>query len=101
MKDENEKPVMASTWPFCQHRLAHREADVLDGHLGGVDVVGLHEDLPLGVGAVRRWRAELLAFEILRLGDAAALAADDGEGRLVVDHEDGLDRRSPDWRRGT
>ena len=85
---------MASTWPCCEHRLAHREADVLDRHLGGVDVVGLHEDLPLRVGAVGGGRAELLAFEVLRLGHAAALAADDREGRLVVDHEHRLDRRA-------
>ena len=39
-------------------------------------------------------RAELLAFEVLRLADAAALAPDDREGRLVVDHEHGLDRRA-------
>ena len=75
-----------------QHRLAHREADILDRDLGRIDVVGLGEDLPLRIGAVRGRRAELLAFEILRIHGTAALAADNRKRRLVVDHEDGLDR---------
>ena len=43
-------------------------------------------------GSCRR-RAQPLAFQILRGGDAAALAADHGIGRPVVEHEHGLDRR--------
>ena len=37
-------------------------------------------------------RAELLALELLGLGDAAALARHDRVRRLVVDHEYRLDR---------
>jgi hypothetical protein len=47
----------------------------------------------LRVGAVRGRRAELLAFEILGRGDTAALARDDRERRIAIDHEDRLDRR--------
>src|SRR5687767_2227385 len=49
-----------------QHRLAHREADVLDLHLRGVDLVRLHEDRPLRVRAVGRGRAQYFALEVLR-----------------------------------
>src|SRR5207237_454479 len=52
------------------------------------------EDRPLREGAIRGWRAELLALQILWRGDASALAADNGERGLVVDYEHGLDRRA-------
>ena len=74
-----------------QHRLAHREADVLDLHLRRVDAVLLHERLPLREGAVGGRRAEDLAFEILRLGDAGLARGRDRERRLVVDHQHRLD----------
>ncbi len=74
-----------------QHRLAHREADILDLHLGGVDVVLMHERLPLREGAVRRGRAEHLALEVLGLGDAGLGGGGDRERRLVVHHQHRLD----------
>ena len=46
------------------------------------------------VGGVRGRRAQLAAFQILGFDDAAALAADDRERRLVVNHEDRPDRRA-------
>ena len=42
---------------------------------------------------VRGRRGKLLPFQILRRGDAAAFARDDGRGGLVKDDEYGLDRR--------
>ena len=69
--------------------VAHRGADDLDGDPGGVDVVRLHERVPLRVGAVRRRGAEDLAFQVLRRRHAERLAADDRERRRVVDHHDG------------
>ena len=69
--------------------VAHRVADDLDGHVGGVDAVRPRERVPLRVGAVRRRGAENLAFQVLRRGHAQRLAADDRERRLVIDHHDG------------
>src|SRR4029077_421716 len=77
-----------------QHGLAHREADGDDRYFGGSHASPQQEDRRLRGGAVRRRRAELFAFEIFRRSDAAALAPDDRERRLVVDHEYGLDRRA-------
>ena len=81
---------MACDLAVGEHRLAHREADVLDLDLAGVDAVLLHERLPLREGAVGRGRAEGLAFEVLRLGDAGLGGGGDRERRLVVDHQHGL-----------
>jgi hypothetical protein len=69
-----------------QHRLAHREADVLEPHGLVVEHVDGLEDRPLGVGAIGRRRAELLADQALRVGrHTLALAPDDGERRRVVE----------------
>ncbi len=54
-----------------EHRLAHREADILDLHLAGVDAVLLGEGGPLRIGAIRRGGAEHFAFQILRRVDVA------------------------------
>jgi hypothetical protein len=70
---------------------AHREADVLDLDLGGIDLVLVHERLPLRIGAVGRGRAEHPAFQILRLGDAGLGGGGDREGWLVIDHQHRLD----------
>ena len=53
----------------------------------------MREQRPFREGRVGRRRAELAILEILRPGDAATLAADDGVGRPVVEHEHRLDRR--------
>ena len=86
--------MMASTSPLASIGSRTGKPTRDDLHLGGVDAVRLHEDRPLRVGAVRRRGAELLAFEILRRRHTAALAADNRERRLVVDHEHRLDRRA-------
>ena len=78
--------------PLRQHRLAHREADRFDGDAAVVDPCGVDERVPLGERGVGRRGAQRLAFE--RLGvvrHALALAADHGEGRLVVHHVDRVD----------
>ena len=75
-----------------QHRFTYREADVLDGHLAGVDGVLLDERLPLGVGTVGSRRAEDASFKVARRLDAGPGQRDDRERRRVVDHENPLDR---------
>ena len=86
---------MASTWPRGQHRLAHREADVLDRHLGGVDAVRLREDRPLRIGAVRRRARRASCLRDPSASTTPRLLRPTIEnGRLVVDHEHGLDRRA-------
>src|SRR5206468_12631312 len=66
-------------------------AHVLDFDLRFVDTVFLHEGLPLGEGAVGGRSAEHAALEILRLDNPGLGGRADREGRLVVDHQHGLD----------
>src|SRR5262245_65859496 len=77
-----------------QHRLAYREADGINLNLGSIDAVCPHENGPLRISAVV-CRADRFAFEVFRLVDAAALAADHRKGRTIVEHEHGLDWRGP------
>src|SRR5262249_37661479 len=70
-----------------KHRLPHWEADVLDRHFGGFDIVCMHKDWPLRIGQIHRRRAERLAFQIRGSIDAAALAANNRKWRPVVEHE--------------
>ena len=75
-----------------QHRLPHRNADVQDRHLGGIDAVELGEDRPRRGCRIESRRAELLLFEVLRLHDPAASARDDAVGGPIVNDENRLGR---------
>ncbi|MNK56301.1 hypothetical protein D3C87_753330 [compost metagenome] len=75
-----------------EHRFTHRKTDRFDLDLAVVETRHLLEGRPLRESAIRRRRAELLAFQRLRItGDTQRLAADHGESRALIDHIYGLD----------
>ncbi|MNL36203.1 hypothetical protein D3C87_1582730 [compost metagenome] len=75
-----------------EHRLTHRKADRFDLDFAVVQPRNLLEGWPLRKSAIRRRRAELLAFQRLRVAsDTKRLAAHDGKCRAFIDHVNGLD----------
>ena len=79
---------------FRQHRFTRGKADRLDGDRVHVQAVLGGEDRELCPGAVRRRRAQHLAFEVLRRFNAERLAPDHSKRRLVVNHHHRSNRRT-------
>jgi hypothetical protein len=89
--EENENPVMASTWPEASigSRAAKPTSTI---HFSGVDTGSLNENGPLCKSGIPGRSAELFSFQVFRHRDAAALARDDRAGGLVVNHKHRFER---------